>query len=201
MANFTSSLPCANPPILPGIREVFQPKHVTFATYIARRSHQHAIDYHTHTKQHIMEDCQKRIEGLNPIFSTSNIRKTRWNCEVRCFCTGTKWEPLAQNFPKHPQNTHKQAKYEEARLTHFILSFVGFYDKISFVPRIPGSIALNPYIHLTNHTRNTCTLQKSTTTWKTTFFKYYHTEQSTNLMLQVMWVARCGYFWHSFISG
>ena len=148
-----------------------------------------------------MEDCQKRIEGLNPTFSTSNIRKTRWNSEVLCFCTGTKWEPLAQNFPKHPQNTHKQAKYEEAWLAHFILSCVDFYGTFSFVSRIPGGFDAITYIHLTNHTRNTCILQKSTTTWKTTFFKYYHTEQSSNLMLQVMCVVRCGYFWHSFISG
>ena len=33
------------------------------------------------------------------------------------------------------------------------------------------------------------------------FSKYYHTEQSSDLMLQVMWVVRCDYFWHSFISG
>ena len=89
------------------------------------------------------------LSKMNWGFKSNFFYKTRWNCEVRCFCTGTKWEPLAQNFPKHPQNTHKQTKYEEARLAHFIQSCVGFLRQNFICTPYPGKYCFEP-VHSPN---------------------------------------------------
>jgi len=111
----------------------------------------------------------------------------------------TKWKPLTRNIPKHSQNTHKQAKCEEARLTHFILSYAHFYDKCSFLFRgTPMSTRTFTYL-ITHATR--ILQRRPTTAWKWFFFLIlpYWTAKRLDAASDVggeMWL-----FWHSFISG